>query len=271
MLVVADGVGGWNDHGIDPKAYSNKICQLVSENVRIFESKCQQEVQMTESGLKSIIVQSVRENNEKGSSTLLVLYLDQGKNKNVLYSANIGDSAYLIARPKSIGDFELLSKSEEQCHSFNFPFQVGTGGDNPNLAVTIKHHVKQYDLVIAGTDGLWDNLEVDDILAEVNKLSKESKSLELNTQLLSQNISKKAEFFSKDRKYLSPFAKKARENKYKNFIGGKPDDITVIAAQISYRSYEDYPDDFDIKSEKSDKSDSTIDSNDSDYNGEKGL
>ncbi len=269
MLVVADGVGGWNDHGVDPKAYSTKICQLVSQNVKLFESKSESEVEMTENGLKSIIVQSVRENGEKGSSTLLVLYLDQGRNRNVLYAANIGDSAYLIARPKRIGDFELLCKSEEQCHSFNFPFQVGTGGDDPNMALTLKHQVKQYDLVIAASDGLWDNMEVDDILEEVNKLSRDNKSIEINTQILSQNISKRAEFLSKDKKYLSPFTKKARENKYKNLIGGKPDDITVVAAQIFYRSYEEYsPDDFD---KKSDKSNTTTDSNDYEYNGERGL
>lgn len=34
--------------------------------------------------------------------------------------------------------------------------------------------------------------------------------------------------------YLSPFAKRARElPKYKYYIGGKSDDITVIVAEIS--------------------------------------
>lgn len=26
VLAVADGVGGWNDHGIDPAKYSRKLC-----------------------------------------------------------------------------------------------------------------------------------------------------------------------------------------------------------------------------------------------------
>jgi hypothetical protein len=47
----------------------------------------------------------------------------------------------------------------------------------------------------------------------------------------------KAEQLSYDKKYLSPFAKKARENKFKKFVGGKPDDITVVAAQILHRTF----------------------------------
>jgi hypothetical protein len=37
---------------------------------------------------------------------------------------------------------------------------------------------------------------------------------------------------SNDKNYFSPFAKKAQENK-KFYIGGKPDDITVIVAYVS--------------------------------------
>ena len=29
LLAVADGVGGWNDHGIDPAKYSKELCRHV--------------------------------------------------------------------------------------------------------------------------------------------------------------------------------------------------------------------------------------------------
>ena len=29
LLVVADGVGGWADHGVDPGLYSKKLCKLI--------------------------------------------------------------------------------------------------------------------------------------------------------------------------------------------------------------------------------------------------
>jgi protein phosphatase PTC7 len=31
ILVVADGVGGWADYGIDPGLYSKKLCYLIKE------------------------------------------------------------------------------------------------------------------------------------------------------------------------------------------------------------------------------------------------
>lgn len=34
VLVVADGVGGWADHGIDPGLYSKMLCKLIGEKVK---------------------------------------------------------------------------------------------------------------------------------------------------------------------------------------------------------------------------------------------
>ena len=33
VLVVADGVGGWADHGVDPGLYSKKLCSIIGEKV----------------------------------------------------------------------------------------------------------------------------------------------------------------------------------------------------------------------------------------------
>jgi len=40
-----------------------------------------------------------------------------------VYTANVGDSGYLIIRYEN-GNLQEYFKSEEQQHSFNFPFQV---------------------------------------------------------------------------------------------------------------------------------------------------
>ena len=34
VLVVADGVGGWADHGIDPGKYSKKLCEIMGKKVK---------------------------------------------------------------------------------------------------------------------------------------------------------------------------------------------------------------------------------------------
>ena len=248
---MADGVGGWNDYGVDPKAYSNKICSLVMQNVKSHEDLYGNENKMNKDILKSIFVKSVKQNTEQGSSTLLVIYLDPNKNKSDLYTAYLGDSTFMIARPKRIGNFELIEKAEEQCHSFNYPFQVGECGDDPYQVNVKKHQVKEFDIVVAGTDGLWDNIEAEEIIEEINKLSKKYNSLKINTEDLSKTISIKAENYSNDRNHLSPFAKKARQGKYKDLKGGKPDDITVVSAQILKNNPDECLYEIDLKQESS--------------------
>lgn len=33
VLVVADGVGGWADQGVDPGLYSKKLCEIIGKKV----------------------------------------------------------------------------------------------------------------------------------------------------------------------------------------------------------------------------------------------
>ncbi len=56
----------------------------------------------------------------------------------------------------------------------------------------------------------------------------------LNTVEASKALAEKAELLSNDKDYLSPFSKKARENQL-NYTGGKPDDITIIVAQLNLK------------------------------------
>jgi hypothetical protein len=44
-------------------------------------------------------------------------------------------------------------------------------------------------------------------------------------------LAKEAERLSWDKSYNSPFAQKAKENNFA-YCGGKPDDITIIIAQV---------------------------------------
>jgi protein phosphatase PTC7 len=185
---------------------------------------------LIETIIKSTIAESVKKNNQLGSSTVSLIYLD--KLNKYIYSAYLGDSCYLILRPDSVGDFRILFKAEEQTHSFNFPYQVGVDGDNPNKAIFNEHKVEKNDLIILATDGLWDNIETEDIVKEVNRLSIKNNSLNLDTESIAKLLSENAEEFSRDKNYYSPFAKRAKQNRYKNYLGGKPDDITVIIAQI---------------------------------------
>jgi protein phosphatase PTC7 len=240
LLVVADGVGGWNQLGIDPSAYSKKLCKLIHNCCKKYEDKISfycdiynySIPKFTETIIKNWIIQAVHENREKGSSTVCVVYLD--KLNKTLYSSHMGDSCYLIARPTSIGNFQLIFKSEEQCHGFNIPYQVGMDGDNPCFSKTDRHYIERNDIIIVATDGLWDNVEVNKIIECLNDFSRNSNSIQIDTTVFAKSLSIIAEDLSRDKNHYSPFCKKAMEyNKSgKKYFGGKPDDITIVVAQV---------------------------------------
>jgi protein phosphatase PTC7 len=57
---------------------------------------------------------------------------------NILRASYIGDSGYIVLRPRKKG-FALVFESQEQQHSFNYPFQVGNPGDDPTSALEFVH------------------------------------------------------------------------------------------------------------------------------------
>jgi protein phosphatase PTC7 len=125
--------------------------------------------------------------------------------------------------------------SREQQHSFNFPFQCGTNGDDPMKAESLAHPVNHGDIIVLGSDGLWDNLHratiVEMIRPYVKWTEENSFGMIEDVGLISEMLAKEAEKLSYRHNYLSPFAESARAYGYE-CNGGKPDDITVIVAQV---------------------------------------
>lgn len=109
-----------------------------------------------------------------GSSTACVLVLH--RETSTLYTANIGDSGFIVVRKG-----EIVHRSEEQQHYFNTPFQLslpppGHGhnvlSDSPESADTLSFPVKEGDVILVATDGVFDNVPVKillDVLKEVSK------------------------------------------------------------------------------------------------------
>ena len=71
----------------------------------------------------------------------------------------LGDSSYMILRPSMCQGQKLtkLYRSREQQHYFDCPFQCGTHGDSPTKAFIETHQVQNNDIIVMGTDGIWDN------------------------------------------------------------------------------------------------------------------
>ena len=89
--------------------------------------------------------------------------------------------------------------------------------------------MKDKDVVIMGTDGLFDNLYEPDILACLEDTT--AKQPAMDPSKVAHCLATKAEKKSYDKKFDSPFSKNARECGYK-YPGGKKDDITVVVSEV---------------------------------------
>lgn len=106
-----------------------------------------------------------------GSSTACVLILN--RENSTVYTANIGDSGFIVVR-----EGKIIHRSEEQQHYFNTPFQLSLPppgqnvlSDSPESADTLSFPVQNGDVILAATDGVFDNVPTDlllDILKDVS-------------------------------------------------------------------------------------------------------
>jgi len=137
------------------------------------DSKCDacydMESLMSEEIVKKLLIKSAKMTKSRGTSTCTILMLDKFTGK--IYSVYVGDSRYLILRyDTNKKKFYKYFISDEQTHHelFNTPYQIGDNGDDPGKAISHPHELKNNDIVVLATDGLWDNLEISQIVEIVN-------------------------------------------------------------------------------------------------------
>ncbi|KAI9165302.1 hypothetical protein LWI28_011425 [Acer negundo] len=102
-------------------------------------------------------------------------------------------------------------------------------GDGVDVAIEIVVSVQSGDIVIAGTDGLLDNMfpsEIEEILMKA-----QDEDVHLTPADLALTIAEYALYNSLDKYSESPFSR-AAHLAGKNHVGGKIDDITVVVAEI---------------------------------------
>ncbi|TKR76041.1 hypothetical protein L596_017242 [Steinernema carpocapsae] len=254
---VADGVGGWRKYGIDPSEFSNGLMKRCSDLVNSGEFVPSRPDLLIAKAFQQLASSPPR---PIGSSTACVLIIDQDK----LYSANLGDSGYLVMRKGRV-----IYRSNEQTHYFNAPFQlcllpeeaedrpvwVFDGGQNeafrqdclasgvwtaendqfriariigdaPEKADLAELSVESGDLVVLATDGLWDNVPEQLIVEQLNDVKPE------NVQAKCNGLALTARRLAFDDHHNSPFAVKAKQNGI-HAPGGKPDDITLVLILIA--------------------------------------
>ncbi|KAH6832038.1 Protein phosphatase 2C family protein [Perilla frutescens var. hirtella] len=158
---------------------------------------------------------------ENGSSTAFIIALtDQG-----LHAINLGDSGFMMVR-----DGCAVFRSPVQRHDFNFTYQLenGNAGDLPSSGQVFTVTVAPGDVIIAGTDGLFDNLYNSDITAVVVHAVRAG----LGPQVTAQKIAALARQRAQDKNRQTPFSTAAQEAGFR-YYGGKLDDITVVVSYIA--------------------------------------
>jgi protein phosphatase PTC7 len=196
-MAVADGVGSWREYGVDPRDFSHRLmeeCENVldeaSSQCHLTETKDKKFCRMlSPAELLAKSYERTKAANIIGSSTVCVGLFDSVHHQ--LHFSNIGDSGILVLRhidsdvagalrrdkttPRvdRKSDLRVAFVSQQQLKSFNHPFQVGWTGEeindpnasfkNASESCTSSVHILRGDIIIMATDGLFDNVDVDDI------------------------------------------------------------------------------------------------------------
>ncbi|KAL4442488.1 hypothetical protein ABPG77_005072 [Micractinium sp. CCAP 211/92] len=211
---VADGVGGWAEVGVDPGLYSRELMR----HANAATSSCQPGPHCPQHLLEVAYLSTTA----RGSSTACILCLENER----LHASNLGDSGFMVVR-----DGELLFLSPQQQHEFNFPYQIGSPdsmSDTPQVAQRFNVDVRQGDIVVVATDGLFDNVYPDEAASIVAAAKQERGE---SAQVAAVTLAQFARMRAADPAHLSPFAYGAQQLGYRYF-GGKMDDITVLCAYV---------------------------------------
>jgi serine/threonine protein phosphatase PrpC len=247
---VADGVSEWSTFGLDPSKYPTELIQHCRQ---LFYTVDEAEQDSTDL-LERVVLEATEQTRSYGSSTLLLAVC----RNSLLYTFCLGDSSFIVLRKREESNaLATVYRSLEQQHSFNCPFQLanlpkpsafeemsrkGLGtlvtmlrksskymNDSPFDADNEMIPLKVGDIIIAGSDGLFDNLYDQEIIKIAESVGEGRKEPQEMARQLAQVLAEKAIDRGWDTNYRSPFARNAGKAG-KKYMGGKLDDTTVIVA-----------------------------------------
>ncbi|CAN1323543.1 Probable protein phosphatase 2C 55 [Linum perenne] len=209
---VADGVGGWADLGVDAGQYSR---ELMSHSVSAIREEPKGSVDPAR-----VLEKAHSSTKAKGSSTACIIALTEEG----LRAINLGDSGFMVVR-----DGHTVVRSPVQQHDFNFTFQLesGNNGDLPSSGQVFTVAVAPGDVIVTGTDGLFDNLYNNEITAVVVHAVRAG----LEPQVTAQKIAALARQRAQEKDRQTPFSTAAQDAGFR-YYGGKLDDITVVVSYI---------------------------------------
>lgn len=212
---IFDGVGGWEHDGIDTSKYSRELAALTYRYVK------RQGIRHVEEALDM----AERNTTQIGSSTACVLRLLRGYFQGV----NVGDSGFIVVRGGNI-----VFQTDPQQRRFNEPYQLGTGSrDRVSDGNFFRFMGQRGDIIVAASDGLWDNVEKRDVARYAVREFEQSSRSHCRHRLrdAAKFLANRAKSLSRKTGWSSPFAREALRNGEWH-DGGKEDDITIVVAMV---------------------------------------
>jgi len=247
VCAVADGVYSWRHQGIDAGEYSRFVVNNIKNAAQkhVLPSTDSEE---DFTSLSSMISrpdpkQLLRDTEEKlqllpnlkGSCCVCVGCIDG--ERGILKVANLGDSGAIVIRRGSV-----VFRTPEQEHEFGFPFQLPV--DSAEDAQEFSCNIFDGDVIILGSDGLFDNVSDDQIAKIVRKEVSDSESpnqadglpkpgRKVSKGKLANILASEAFYNSVDKNLMTPYSLGASEAFNMVYSGGKMDDICCVVAIVS--------------------------------------
>ncbi len=217
---VFDGVSGVSNSGIDPAEFpfefAKDMTYKLDKSLNIPE-----EIFITKN--------TITEKNFYGSSTINICSFD--KNLGILKNYNLGDSYCVVLRQNENKEYKMIMESFIQQHEFNYPYQLSNLPHGlihlPNSIKKFEIQLEKNDIIISSTDGLWDNLFLQEIIDLLNK----SDNLD---KLMIDVINKINYLFDNIDNFerIGPFALNCIKNDNPYRKHSKKDDVTILIAKV---------------------------------------
>ena len=251
-LGVADGVGcmaQFASYGVNAAQYAAELMEFSSAALKRPDGIASEQI-IPDAAERAALALAHGECNARsyGASTVSVLCQEGGR----IGVANLGDSGFMLLRKGPHG-MNIITQSTEQQHSWNLPYQLTRLPqvlvnkctklqldrlDRASDCDIYRADILQGDLILMFSDGLRDNVNDKELLSLVNRALPPAQAdmlglLESCTppQSIAKALALAAQQRSLDPTATVPFTEYSRRHGVE-CLGGKQDDITVVAAWV---------------------------------------
>ncbi|MCO5583191.1 hypothetical protein L7F22_037099 [Adiantum nelumboides] len=182
----------WAEENVDPALFSR---ELVERAVTALDSE------VVGTCPRQLLAKAHEATSAIGAATAIIAILE--KETGVLHVANLGDCGLRVVRGGKIV-FATLT----QQHYFDCPYQLSSepGAQTSRDAMVYKVELLPGDIVVMGSDGLFDNVFDKDIESTVNCFEGSDDD---RPQRIASALASLASKHSKDKKYESPYSQEA--------------------------------------------------------------